>query len=192
MKQHEKGVKMAKGDICNVSNCNNILQRGNVCGTHRWRKKKFNSYDLPDHIGTPNILIKKILPEGIVKICDKHGQLIEQECYLRYYKGKVSSYYCKKCALDKNIKLKYQGLESLNCYDRLCLMQNNACAICKQPNKTKRNNKLKRMAIDHCHKTMKIRGLLCHHCNALIGYAKDSIEILKAAIKYLEENTATN
>ncbi len=180
---------MAKGEICNVSNCKNILQRGKICGTHRWRKKKFNSYDLPGYVGIPNILIVKTLPTGVIKICDIHGYLSAQDCYLRYYKGKISSYYCKKCALDKNIKLKYQGLESLNCYDKLSITQNNVCAICKEANKTKRNNKLKRMAIDHCHKTMKVRGLLCQHCNALIGYAKDSTEILKSAIKYLEENT---
>jgi hypothetical protein len=29
------------------------------------------------------------------------------------------------------------------------------------------------------------RGLLCRHCNSLLGYARDDIDVLKAAISYL-------
>jgi hypothetical protein len=39
--------------------------------------------------------------------------------------------------------------------------------------------------IDHCHKTGKVRGLLCRHCNLCIGYARDSIATLVRAIDYL-------
>lgn len=46
--------------------------------------------------------------------------------------------------------------------------------------------------IDHCHKTGKIRGILCSHCNAAIGHMNDGIERIQKAIKYLikygEEN----
>jgi hypothetical protein len=35
-----------------------------------------------------------------------------------------------------------------------------------------------------------VRGLLCRHCNSLLGFAKDDIEILKAAISYLERYSA--
>lgn len=43
-----------------------------------------------------------------------------------------------------------------------------------------------RLCIDHCHKTGRIRGCLCHSCNCVLGHAKDSIEMLKKAIQYLE------
>ena len=45
--------------------------------------------------------------------------------------------------------------------------QNNVCAICKKPeNQRKRNSNSPRMlAVDHCHATGRIRGLLCHQCN---------------------------
>lgn len=43
--------------------------------------------------------------------------------------------------------------------------------------------------VDHCHSSGKIRGLLCHNCNHLLGTAKDSIVILRSAISYLEQST---
>ena len=46
--------------------------------------------------------------------------------------------------------------------------------------------------MDHCHKTKKIRGLLCHTCNSGLGMFKDNIEYLKNAIKYLEVNNNNN
>lgn len=42
--------------------------------------------------------------------------------------------------------------------------------------------------VDHNHVTGKIRKLLCCPCNSVIGFAKDSIVILKKAIQYLKEN----
>lgn len=39
--------------------------------------------------------------------------------------------------------------------------------------------------IDHCHKTGRVRGVLCHGCNSLLGMANDSPERLQAAIEYL-------
>lgn len=39
--------------------------------------------------------------------------------------------------------------------------------------------------VDHCHKTLEIRGILCHHCNMLLGNAHDDPRILLAAVEYL-------
>lgn len=65
-------------------------------------------------------------------------------------------------------------------YDELLIKQDSKCAICL--------NQLdlgKYTHIDHCHKTNKVRGLLCHHCNLFIGNAKENISYLENAIKYL-------
>lgn len=44
----------------------------------------------------------------------------------------------------------------------------------------------KRMHLDHCHRTMKVRGLLCGTCNKGLGQFKDNPKLLEAAARYLQ------
>lgn len=69
-------------------------------------------------------------------------------------------------------------------YNEILKKQNGCCAVCKKPQK----DFSKSFAIDHDHKTGKIRGLLCHGCNVILGFSKEDTKILKNAIKYLGEN----
>lgn len=39
--------------------------------------------------------------------------------------------------------------------------------------------------IDHCHKSGKVRGILCGHCNTALGLIKESIPALHGLIEYL-------
>lgn len=49
------------------------------------------------------------------------------------------------------------------------------------------NKGLKRpLCVDHCHKTGKIRGMLCHKCNTAIGLLDDRVELLLKCIDYLK------
>ena len=41
-------------------------------------------------------------------------------------------------------------------------------------------------AHDHCHRTGRVRGILCRECNLLLGHARDDTNVLKAAIDYLD------
>ena len=44
----------------------------------------------------------------------------------------------------------------------------------------------KRTHIDHCHKTGAVRGILCHHCNLVLGQSKDKPDTLRRLADYLE------
>jgi hypothetical protein len=67
-------------------------------------------------------------------------------------------------------------------YHRLHEDQNKVCAICNQPEE---NGAM--LCVDHCHSTMKIRGLLCKKCNVALGYLNDDITLLESAINYLKK-----
>lgn len=71
-------------------------------------------------------------------------------------------------------------------YNQMLESQNYRCAICGDEGN--KENRFRKLSIDHGHKTGKVRGLLCSNCNFLLGQAKDDIGILRNAITYLEEN----
>jgi hypothetical protein len=66
--------------------------------------------------------------------------------------------------------------------------QDNKCAICSSEGfLIGKNNHSEKLAVDHCHKTGRVRGLLCHNCNRALGLFKDDREVMKKAVTYLEE-----
>jgi hypothetical protein len=62
-------------------------------------------------------------------------------------------------------------------YNELLRQQNGNCALCQQ---------FAKLTIDHCHKTGRIRGLLCMKCNVSLGGLGDDICGLERAIIYLK------
>jgi hypothetical protein len=68
-------------------------------------------------------------------------------------------------------------------FQQLEIKQNNCCAICNKPEKHKYKKKL---SIDHNHVTGKVRGLLCHSCNVVLGLIKEDLGILESIKQYLK------
>lgn len=73
----------------------------------------------------------------------------------------------------------------LGTYARLFEAQDGKCAICKTEKPT---GGAKRFAIDHCHDTGLIRGLLCSKCNQGLGLFNHSEDLLLEAAIYLKNN----
>lgn len=69
-------------------------------------------------------------------------------------------------------------------YQKMFAAQGGKCAICDGQETSTRNGKIKLLAVDHCHETGEVRGLLCALCNASLGGFKDSIYLLSKAIEY--------
>jgi Recombination endonuclease VII len=102
-------------------------------------------------------------------------------------------YLCRECAVASNNKyqLKKFGLDDKQ-YNKILFQQNNCCAICKTDvGHYSKSNKKCRLAVDHDHKTGKVRGLLCNSCNRALGLLKDSITNLHSAIVYLKGSIST-
>lgn len=134
--------------------------------------------------------------------CSRHNK--KEGAWLpveQFHKGKMQ--YCKSCRTDyfqenydpekartRNFK-HYYGHDDL-IYDRLFEIQNGICAICGRPpeeqpmgrNRTARTI----LSTDHNHKTGKVRGLLCRHCNQALGWIRENPESIQKMLEYIEND----
>lgn len=113
----------------------------------------------------------------------------------KYYKDKTKKYgranFCIKCkrlksktlyqknplkTYKRNLKNKFNI--ALEDYDEMFEKQNGTCYICNGINESGR-----RLAIDHSHKTGKIRGLLCWNCNMLLGWLENYRDTIEEYLK---------
>ncbi len=84
--------------------------------------------------------------------------------------------------------LKFKYGMTLEEYDTMLSDQNGVCAICLEPETyvDVRFGTIRPLVVDHCHKTNKIRGLLCNSCNVGLGQVQDNVELILKAIEYLK------
>jgi hypothetical protein len=115
-------------------------------------------------------------PRSTCKLCDKS--------YRENNKEVIKKWKANNPLYDRQRDLKRKFGINLEKYDNLLLVQNNNCAICGV------NIGLvgKNLCVDHCHKTNKIRGLLCNSCNLGLGMFKDNQVILNKAAEYLNKH----
>ena len=115
-----------------------------------------------------------------------------------FYKAKTTKSgvqsWCKPCTKlaaksgFKDWKLrKYYGITSEQ-YRHLHDVQKGVCAICHRPNVTDKQA----LNVDHCHKTLKVRGLLCANCNRGLGLFQDNPMLMERAATYLKEPPVTD
>ena len=71
-------------------------------------------------------------------------------------------------------------------FHELYTKQNGLCACCEAAPEPDRSGRTQ-LYLDHNHHTNKWRGLLCHHCNCMIGYSRETPSVLRAAALYLEK-----
>lgn len=84
---------------------------------------------------------------------------------------------------NRNANLKSNYGITLEEFEDMAQLQNNRCAICRRDAKDAPKGKL---FVDHCHHSGKFRGLICQHCNSMLGHAKDRIATLLEAASYLK------
>jgi hypothetical protein len=113
------------------------------------------------------------------------------ECYSKRHRNYSREFREKN--LEKNRKIRTDSARrtkfglSPDEIDAILASQGGVCAICKkQETALGTTGQLKRMSVDHCHKSGIIRGVLCNACNLTLGNAKDDIARLRGCVGYLE------
>ena len=127
-----------------------------------------------DYGNVPTIELIKKLGRSMKAI---HGKA--RKCGFVFYRRRKSN---REYTLASNYNL------TLNEYNNLVELQNGTCAICGKVETMANQFGLCPLSVDHNHSTGKVRGLLCSRCNLILGNAKDDIEVLENAIKYLKDS----
>lgn len=130
---------------------------------------------------------------GTQACIDCGEEKVVEEFYWRSDAGRFQSW-CKVCKRlrdkayrdddplayrDKVMRRKY-GI-ALAEFNALLAAQGDGCAICTEAVNPDANS----LAVDHCHATGKVRGVLCGRCNKALGLFRDDPALLKRAVIYL-------
>jgi len=132
-------------------------------------------------------------PNAWKKYYKKNAAKIKKQARARYKKNAVAKRaYSKARYKAYPEKVKFEVRRSFlkrtygithEQFDVLVKANKGRCPTCK-----KRMGKFARWAVDHCHRSRKIRGLLCGKCNCALGFANDNIETLTRMVRYLRKS----
>lgn len=109
---------------------------------------------------------------------------LDRSVYMREWQRKRRA---KNAYYSKNSDLKKTYGVDLQWYEEQSRKQNNLCMICQKPETAMIKGRILSLSVDHCHTTLKVRGLLCSSCNRGIGLMCDDPNILRKAADYLEK-----
>lgn len=143
-----------------------------------WPTGRIMFYDKdPLNLKISNLYVSKSLPTKF-----DYSDPEQRKLYMRQHRAAHKEDW-------KNWHLQRKFGLSLHEYGQMLIAQNGKCAICGDEDGGTRNGETKALAVDHDHKTGKVRGLLCEACNQGIGKLKDDPKVLRAAADYLDKHT---
>jgi len=158
--------QMVKLDCCEIEGCDYKVKSKNLCYMHYARLQRFGR--------THNIDQTKPLKKCKIEGCNKNS----------YCKEMYHPHYTQEHTFPKKYGITGEQ------FRKMLKEQNNVCLICKKPELAKWQGSIqKTLAVDHDHKTGKVRGLLCHRCNKALGEFNDDVALLQTAIDYLKQNS---
>jgi len=158
---------------CAVEGCENPVKSRGWCGMHVRRWYKWGSTDPR----TPE--------RATHRTCKGCQQTLPRTAFYN------TTGYCQDCYPDYRQEANARRLSRAQWVEQtvadLREQQGGRCAICGAPEEEAPK---KRLHVDHCHTSNRIRGLLCSRCNVGLGQFKDDPGRLLAAIEYLKRAAA--
>jgi hypothetical protein len=135
------------------------------------------------------------IPSG-TKFCPECAAVLPIDAF-RNHVGSIRPY-CIPCT-NKLARLRYQRTKSihreitmkshyngftLEDYNALFEAQGGVCAVCKRAETYISHGNVQPLSVDHCHKTKKVRALLCARCNSAFGLMEENPENIQALLGY--------
>lgn len=129
------------------------------------------------------------------KLCTACQQCKPLDDFKKNKDGKFGRHsICRKCNSERTkyryangdsyaVRLKKLYNLSVEEYEQMYAEAEGCCQVCG----VAETELTKRLAVDHCHSTGKVRGLLCSKCNTALGQLDDSLDKITALYSYLTE-----
>jgi hypothetical protein len=161
---------MQKYGPCNVDGCDRIIKARGWCDLHlaRWyRWGTTSERERPKEVEClrcHQMFLRKDFPSPKERHCTVCLPLQKQE---------------------RNARRVSRSANAAAIIAKMRADQENKCKICGIPEEKAPRG---RLAVDHCHETGQLRGLLCNNCNVGLGQFKDNPNLLTAAIEYLQSS----
>mgnify|MGYP000917389787 FL=1 len=174
---------------CSVPGCDKPCRAWGLCGLHYGRSKRTGSVEASIRA---QARAEQMAADG-TRQCFKCGQrkpwTVDHFPRDHQRGGKLKGT-CRDC-LRRAVKFstlsRSYGLSGED-FERMLAAQGGRCRLCGARLDGARGAFVPH--VDHCHTSGRVRGLLCHHCNVLLGHAKESPTLLRAAANYVEDNRA--
>lgn len=161
---------------CSLEECQNPARRVGLCEMHYMRRWRYGRFDVPsDQWGKVCMVCEAPIPQPDGVSRNRRRKFCSHSCFHLDLKARQYQ------ATGKQIMRMYES-------------QNGQCAICgvllapvnALTYEVKKRSHL--LHIDHDHSTGEVRAILCGGCNAGLGQFREDPDILRAAIKYLENH----
>lgn len=136
---------------------------------------------------------RKWREENPEKVAEHMERFKSSDAYERQKSAARAAYHANPdAAWERSLRKKF-GITADDYFAALDL-QGGGCAICGElkPGGRPRADGQIRLAVDHCHTTGRVRGLLCRRCNIVIGKVRDRPILLIRAVLYLIGEPVTN
>ena len=126
----------------------------------------------------------KVMPIGEFRLVRQQGRTPFRQTKCRKCECEFSKAYARRNHVyrDKQATSSRKHWYDItdDAYDAILQAQGGVCAICEEAP----TGKL--LALDHCHTSGRVRGLLCSRCNLALGHFGDSLSLLVRAAAYIE------
>lgn len=178
--------------ICELEGCNNKHFGRGLCSKHYTRQLRHGDVNTTAYIrddgGDTKLCIVCKIEKSKEYFSPKgnHYNSWCKECHNIYQRESLKNKDTrdKKYNSSRNSFYKKKYGITIQQYEELLENQNYVCKICE-----KEDVGGKRLAVDHCHNTGLVRGLLCGSCNKALGGFNDDTALLNNAINYLSSIT---
>lgn len=192
-------------ETCTVQGCDRQHKARGYCQTHYMQFKR--GAPITEAIRSrervkPDVCVEEGCHEPVKAkgLCKAHYQRLLRHGHTKYRDRKRPAKTCSEpgcdnilysngvCSIHYSRVRKFQGYGlSQEQHDVLFAQRGGKCWICEEPETSRdgASGKVRALAVDHCHETGAVRGLLCRRCNQAIGMFRDSPDLLGKAIQYL-------